>query len=143
MSLSLIAVPVFLDTTQTAGQLYIQWARMYHYGHLVLPSLSVVTFLLYGYIAMEKRFACNNWRSYLLAGVTTFIMVPFTWIVMVPTNDTLFRLEAETRTGVLASSLDEAQALVMKWSIMHFARSLFPLAGVVLGSLATLQKSLF
>jgi hypothetical protein len=145
MSLSLVAVPVFLDTTQTAGELYKQWARTYHYGHLGLPALSVSTFLFYGYTAWRKRKAGNkHWRSQLLAGVVTVLMVPFTWIVMVPTNDKLFALEAQARAGALqVGTLREAQELVTKWSVLHIARSLFPLAGTILGSAALLRRALF
>ncbi|KAH8786012.1 hypothetical protein F5883DRAFT_673646 [Diaporthe sp. PMI_573] len=143
MALSLVAVPVFLDTTETAGHLYIQWARTYHYGHLGLPALSVSTLLLYLYTARQKRNAGNSrWRSQLVSGLITVLMVPFTWIVMLPTNNKLFALEAQAKAGVLpAGGLAEAQELVTKWSLMHVARSLFPLAGAILGSMA-LKRSL-
>ncbi|POS73087.1 hypothetical protein DHEL01_v208530 [Diaporthe helianthi] len=143
MALSLVAVPVFLDTTQTAGQLYIQWARTYHYGHLGLPALSVSTLLLYLYTAQRKRTAGDSgWRSQLVSGLVTVLMVPFTWIIMLPTNNKLFALESQAKAGVLPSgSLTEAQELVTKWSLMHVARSFFPVVGAILGGMA-LRKNL-
>lgn len=143
ISLSLIAIPVFLDTTPTASQLVTQWARTYQFGHLVLPTLSVATFALYAYISRTRASADRPWLSLFLAGMTTIAMVPFTWFVMVPTNNRLFELEAAAKAGVLDTTLQEAQALVMKWNVLHFTRSLFPLAGAALGSLATLRKLLF
>ncbi|KAK7937313.1 uncharacterized protein PG986_014181 [Apiospora aurea] len=148
-SLSLVAVPVFVDTTETAEQLYIQWARMYHHGHLLLPALAVLTLLLYGHIGLVKRRVGRRyWRPWLVAGLVTVLMVPFTWVVMTPTNNALFRLETEAQagSGLLASSpggLDEARALVRTWSLMHLARTMFPLVGAVLGALATVNRFQF
>ena len=38
MGLSLVAVPVFLDTDTQADHLVQQWARLYHYGHQLITS---------------------------------------------------------------------------------------------------------
>ncbi|THC93446.1 hypothetical protein EYZ11_007065 [Aspergillus tanneri] len=132
-SLSLMAVPVFLDTTTVPGQLFHQWVRLYHYGHQVLPTLAVVTFSLYGYSAWRRRKAKKSWGALVLAGLTTVAMLPFTWLVMVPTNNILFALEASSRASGAVATMEEARALVTKWCWMHLARSLFPLAGAVIG----------
>jgi hypothetical protein len=132
MSLSLMAVPVFLDTTTQPSQLFHQWARMYHYGHQVLPTMAVATFLLYAYAAICKRAAKNSRVMLVLAGATTLSMLPFTWVFMVPTNNTLFRLEVESKSALVAS-LGEAQELLKTWSWLHFVRSLLPLTGALLG----------
>lgn len=177
MSLSLMAVPVLLDTTTNAPQLYHQWARMYHYGHQVLPTAAVATFLLYTYTAVKKHNEekkkekkkqkktttpwaggwAGGWAGpvFLLAGVTTLSILPFTWIFMLGTNNELFRLEAEAMSsaagvgvgGVPLSSLlslatttkdiIEAKALVASWSRLHFIRSLLPLVGAVIGAVGT------
>jgi hypothetical protein len=71
-----------------------------------------------------------------VAGATTILMVPFTWIFMAPTNNTLFRLENESKVASVAN-LAEAQELVIKWSWLHVVRSLFPLAGAILGTTGT------
>ncbi|MCJ1247984.1 Anthrone oxygenase AgnL2 [Trapelia coarctata] len=138
MSLSLMAIPVFLDTTTQPSQLFHQWVRMYHYGHQVLPTMAVATFLLYAYAAISKGAAKNPWAVFVVAGATTVSMLPFTWIFMVPTNEILFRLEGESKAALVAS-LDEAQELVKTWSWLHLVRSLFPLAGALLGLTGTLQ----
>jgi hypothetical protein len=137
MSLSLMAVPVFLDTTTEAPQLFFQWVRMYHYGHQVLPTMAVGTFLLYIYTCTKKNNAKNPWGIFALAGMTTLSMLPFTWIVMVPTNNELFRLESVSKTGPLVMDIASARELVVKWSWMHFTRSLLPLAGAITGALGT------
>jgi hypothetical protein len=134
MSLSLMAVPVMLDTMKDPPQLYHQWARMYHYGHQVLPGMAVTTLMLYGYIGMKKRAAKRPWTIFVVAGAVTVAMLPFTWIFMVPTNNKLFDLDAKS-SGAVVTTVVEAQNLVRKWSWLHMARSMFPLAGAVIGCL--------
>jgi hypothetical protein len=141
MSLSLMAVPVFLETTSISSQLFYQWTRMYHYGHQVLPGMAITTLVLYGYAAFSRRATKRPWVVYALAGAVTVSMLPFTWIFMVPTNNTLFRLEVENRGGSI-NTIDEAQELVKYWSWLHLLRSFFPLAGAALGLTATLRSDL-
>ncbi|KAG6359554.1 hypothetical protein INS49_013075 [Diaporthe citri] len=100
-SISAVAVPVFLDTTPEPALLFQQWARTYHYGHQALPTLSVATCGLYAYLTMKRRAAQQPWVAYAAAAIVTVIMVPFTWIVMVPTNNLLFRLTAESQVQPL------------------------------------------
>lgn len=146
MSLSVMAVPVFLDTTTNSPQLFHQWTRMYHYGHQVLPGMAIGTFLLYSHTCIQKRKAekPQPWRLLALAGLVTVSIIPFTLLIMKPTNDELFRLEAVTRavrTGgnseISVLGIKEAKALVVKWAWMHFTRSCFPLVGAIIGTLST------
>lgn len=127
-----MAVPVFLDTTKHAPQLLQQWLNMYNYGFPVLPTISVATCSLYLYTAIRQRVAKGPWLIYAAAGFVTVTMLPFTWVFLWPTNDTIMRLEADTRAG-LPARLEEAQELVKLWSRMHFLRSFFPLAGALIG----------
>lgn len=137
-SLSLVAVPVFLDSITSAPQLFQAWARMYHYGHQAMPTMAVGTLVLWTYVALKRRGANKPWRTPALAGAITVLMLPFTWLVMVPTNNELFRLEA-AGAEIGSVTLGEARALVVSWAWMHLTRSVFPLAGAVLGAVATFR----
>ncbi|KAE9364960.1 DUF1772-domain-containing protein [Stipitochalara longipes BDJ] len=137
MSLSLMAVPVLLETTTEAPQLFFQWVRMYHYGHQVLPTMAVGTFLLYSYTCTKRTKAKKPWGFFGLAGLATISMLPFTWFVMVSTNSELFRLEAASKVDPLVMGILGAKQLVVKWSWLHFTRSLMPLVGAILGTLGT------
>lgn len=139
MSLSLITVPVFLETTTQASQLLPQWARMYYYGHRVLPTMAIGIFLLYSYTSFKKRRARNSSIIFALAGVMTLGMIPFTFLFMVPTNNELFRLEAASKAEPLAEGIGEAERLVIYWGRLHIIRSLFPLTGAILGTVGTLK----
>jgi len=132
-----MAVPVLLDTTTEAPQLFFQWTRMYHYGHQVLPTMAVGTFLLYMYTFMKRRTAQKPWANFVLAGVTTLSMLPFTWIFMVPTNNELFRLQKVSMDDPKVMGIEGAKELVVKWTWMHATRSLLPLAGAIMGTVGT------
>ena len=140
MSLSLMAIPVLLDTTSHAPQLFHQWVRMYHYGHQVLPSLAVGVFFLYGYTSIKKRNTRKPWGTYIVAGLITMSILPFTWIFMVPTNNKLFRLEEVSKVQPMVMNIDEAKKLVVKWSWLHLTRSLLPLVGAIMTVMKTVEK---
>lgn len=140
MGLSLLAVPVLLDTDTKPSHLLAQFVQLYQYGHRTMPALAVATCLLYGYIARRKRATSRSWLIHAVAGVATITMVPFTWLVMLPTNNTLFRLNEEKETSLTASGdLVQVQELVLRWSRLHLIRSLFPLAGAIVGFKGLLQ----
>ena len=133
MSISLMTIPLFLDTNTQAAHMLTQWVRLYHYGHLVSPSMAIATFLIHAYTVTGKRASGQPWIAYAAAGVVTASIIPFTLIVMTPTNNTLFRLEKEIRVEAAVATLDQVRELVTRWGRMHFVRSLFPLVGAVLG----------
>ncbi|KAG8169730.1 hypothetical protein KVR01_000475 [Diaporthe batatas] len=143
-SLSLIAVPVFMDTTGDATQLVHQWARMYEYGHKAMPTISVGVCILHVYMAASKKRRGDLDRGRrvfsALAGVSTVLMLPFTWLFMVPTNNELFRLEALSRMespGAFDLRGADVKGLVGHWAELHAIRCIFPLAGAVLGMFGT------
>ncbi|KAK0735105.1 hypothetical protein B0T26DRAFT_671296 [Lasiosphaeria miniovina] len=143
ISLSAFVVPVFLDTNTDAGHMLRQWTRLYHYGHIYLPALCVATCGLYGYAALRKRAASSyspQWSRYATAAAATLAMVPFTWYVMMPTNDILFGLEAAATAGTGSPELVAVRALVIKWAWLHVTRSLSPLVGAFLGFTSLLRE---
>ncbi|KAI0539693.1 DUF1772-domain-containing protein [Xylaria digitata] len=140
LGLSLVTVPVILDTTDHAPHLFRQWARLYHYGHQIMPSIAVGTLALYAYAAVKRSNQKRPWGMLALAGVTTICIVPFTWIVMTSGNNNLFRLEAASRTTPTVMGIDEAKGLVTTWAWLHSVRTLFPLLGAVVGAIDLLRK---
>ncbi|KAF2464731.1 DUF1772-domain-containing protein [Lindgomyces ingoldianus] len=133
MSLCFITVPTILDTATEATHLQKQWARMYHYGHYILPTMAVGTGLLHGYTSLSKSRAQLPWRLFALAGVTVVSIAPFTWIFMLTTNNELFRLGAQP----LVPEMSRVRGLVVKWTWLHFARSLLTLTGTIMAAMGT------
>ncbi|KAI1350363.1 DUF1772-domain-containing protein [Xylaria sp. FL0043] len=140
MALSTIAVPVIVDTADSAPLLFRQWARMYYYGHKFLPSIGIATLSLYIYAATKRYGAGRPWGMLALAGITTASMVPFTWIAMSSGNDNLFRLEAASRTTSTVIGIEEAKGLVVTWAWLHLVRTLFPLMGTITGAVEMLRQ---
>jgi hypothetical protein len=138
--LSGVVVPVFLDTVTDPTHLLRQWTCVYHYGHIYMPALCVATCGLYGYTALSKHLNRKPWLIFIVAGAVTMAMVPFTWVMMAPTNNALFRLEALATASTSAADLSAVQEIVVRWSWLHIVRSLFPLAGVFLGFTGILQE---
>jgi hypothetical protein len=134
-ALSLIAVPVLLDSAQSAPQLFHSWTRMYHYGHQAYPATAIGTLGLWSYAAAQRWSAKKQWLPFALAGIVTVIMIPFTLIVIVPTNDKLFQLEAAG--SVLGDvTFNDGKDLIISWAWLHLARSVFPLAGSIIGAVS-------
>lgn len=139
-SLSAFVIPVLLDTNVAADHMLRQWVRLYHYGHIYMPALCVATCGIYVYAALGKRRAAagSDWsRCYALAAVSTIAMVPFTWLVMAPTNNTLFRLES---LGSAVTDLALVRILLVRWAWLHAMRSLSPLLGAYLGFTGLVQE---
>lgn len=129
-SVAAFAIPVFLDTNQDAAHAVRQWVRLYHYGHIYLPGLCVATCGLYAYTAYSKRAAHRpQWARYALSALVTIAMVPFTWVVMAPTNNILFGLDREFGA---ARDMDFVRGLLVKWAWLHVIRSAAPLLGAYL-----------
>lgn len=141
ISLSAVAIPVFLDTNHHSTLLLSQWVRTYHYGHIYMPALCVGTCGLYGFTVLSNSRNGKHYLRYILAGATTLAMVPFTWVFMAPTNNILFGWEeASAKDSPLMIELSVVQDIVMKWAWLHVVRSLFPFLGMILGFSGLLQE---
>ena len=131
MSCSFLTVPVLLDTNSKGPNLVSQWARMYEYGQKIMPSLAIATLFCYIVACIGMYTADEPWTRGALAGAITISIVPFTFIVMLPTNTKLFQMQKLSRPS--SPSALEARSLVTKWAFLHVARSLIPLAGAAIG----------
>jgi hypothetical protein len=100
-----------------------------------MPALCVATCGVYAYAAIDQKGRAGS--RYILAALSTIAMVPFTWLIMAPTNNTLFRLES---LGSTVTDLTVARGLLVKWAWLHAVRSLSPLLGVYLGFTGVVQE---
>lgn len=137
MGLSLIAIPVLVDTNSDPAHLVRQWARLYGYGIQYMPAGAIGTTALYGYTATTHIRYGQPWLNYAVAAAATMSIVPFTWFVMAPTNNLLFGLN-EVAGG--ARDLAEVHGLIATWRWLHVVRSLFPLVGAVCGLRGVLDE---
>ncbi|KAJ9224949.1 hypothetical protein DTO021C3_5876 [Paecilomyces variotii] len=168
LSLSTLTVPALTlpgrsetiksDTpASTPSHITHQWLNVYDKGKIMFPSLALTSAVAYSYLAYTLRHTASAGRVgrlYLIAAATTITIVPFTLGVMLPVNK---RLEAhatrddaaekEGKEGMAMSAEEEAKraredrevpGLLEKWSYLNAGRSVFPLAGAVIGITAVL-----
>jgi hypothetical protein len=129
MCFSAVTIPVIVEINTDGLHLLRQWARVYYYGHLFMPALCVGTASLFALSAYRKRVKERvAWSIFDVAALTTFAMVPFTYIAMTSKNDAMFALAKADAVG-----LDQARGLVVGWAYLHAFRSLFPLLGAICG----------
>ncbi|KAI4598810.1 hypothetical protein KJ359_002703 [Pestalotiopsis sp. 9143b] len=143
INISLMDVPLLLDTVSDSSQLLRQWCRLYEFGIRMYPVLSVTTCLIYATAAAARISAGRPWRVVAAAAAVTLGMVPFTLVRMQPTIDAMFVLRDLDVVGGETASLEEVTALVVAWQWQHVVRSLFPLAGSTLGFLGASGKVAF
>ncbi|KAI8623045.1 hypothetical protein F5Y19DRAFT_460081 [Xylariaceae sp. FL1651] len=139
MNIAILDVPVLLDATNphSSATILSHWCKLYDRGSRLYPSISVTVCSLYLYAMLRS----NNISSrssrgfyFLVAAVTTLTMIPYTLLVMMPTNNMLFQARNFTFSGA-ETPWEEVRELVIHWQQLHFLRSLFPLAGSVIGML--------
>ena len=105
-----------------------------------MPPLAALTASLYGYTAYKLRSTSRTesqkkrWKLFTTAALLTLYIMPFTLIVMLPTNKALMRLnEMQIEPGPLVSNLQEVRDLVRRWNWLHIGRSLGPVVGCMVG----------
>lgn len=131
MTISLISIPVALQTATEPSHLLHQWTRMYYYGHRLHPTIAALTSTVYGYCAWQRKAANKSWSALALAGLVTVSITPFTWLFILPTNKAIKDLASESQDAALVG-IDDVRRLVVKWSWMHLVRSVFPLVGGII-----------
>lgn len=126
-----------------------QWLDVYERGKRIFPPIATVASLANGYLAWTLRdrpgptVTSQSWTSfYITTIVVTLGMVPWTLTAMKSTNDRLRahatrddKALAEGTEGMVLSAAedDEVPGLMWRWAELNFCRSLFPLAGAVIG----------
>ncbi|KAB8203746.1 hypothetical protein BDV35DRAFT_384103 [Aspergillus flavus] len=108
MNLHLLTIPILIETTRQPAQLVHQWSRIFYSGHRKGPGIALVTGALYGYAAWAKYSVGEPWHHWMVAGVTTVSMVPYTWMFMNATNTALFHAEDQFEKGGVEISLQES-----------------------------------
>ncbi len=100
--------------------LLIQWQTSYRRGFAMQAPLA----MLAGILGLIALFITWNWY-YLLGAVLILSNWPYTFFVIIPTNNTLMAMQGE-------SIHPETRSLIIKWGKLHRVRSW-------LGALATLM----
>ncbi|MCJ1401461.1 hypothetical protein MMC11_004674 [Xylographa trunciseda] len=118
-----------------------QFASLYNIGKATAPVADIVATAAFAYLAYAVP-ALRN--SYIGAAAIACMIGPWTLIMMIPTNDELFRRVAAAEKLKDGESVSEAglpkgqktPELLAKWRRLNYLRALFPLTGAIMGAWA-------
>lgn len=147
MTLSFIALPaLFQAPTPLVSR---QWQTIFERGKpIAIPSalLSAGSFSYLAY-ALYKTLHHPRAELYGLAAIATITMIPFTALLIQPTNEKLHEKANEFQQWSLADEAVEnnvakgesSKELIDRWATLNAVRALFPLSGAVIAAWATLK----
>jgi hypothetical protein len=160
LGFSLWAIPRILESP--VPLMLRQWAKMFNFGKAVMVPIVLVSSISYYYLAYKAwptRSVSSKANAYLLAGTLCIAFIPFTLLLIEPTNKALFAKLAES-DGMLGAAAgtdsefevfkqaggaqfgakwqDSAKQLVDYWGTINLGRAL--LVGVA--SVAALAVSI-
>jgi hypothetical protein len=97
-----------------------QWRRSYKPGTLMQAPLALI-----GCLAALLSFWINRRLEWLVGGLLLLFIIPFTLVVILPTNKKLESRELDVRS-------EEAGSLLRRWACLHAVRSILGAAAFVL-----------
>lgn len=118
-----------------------QWAAIYETGKKKNPPIAAAVASSLAYLAwsvrqggpLYKTTVYSRSRLYIAAAALTIGIVPYTFIFMAGTNNTLLKKAEST-----SDADKEVPALVERWNSLNLGRSVFPLAGAICAVVATI-----
>ena len=109
-----------------------QWGKLYILGKTITPPIALLSVGSYLW-----AWAHTGQVAYAVAGALTIAIVPWTLIVMRKTNAAIAAYARPRETNDDNDRVN-AERLLHRWTMMNFARALFPLVGGVVGLAAAL-----
>jgi hypothetical protein len=146
LSLSFYLIPRILESPTPL--LLRQWRAAYESGKSTIAPLAAlcsVTFFYLSYHAHQTPLLSHRWMGYAAAGACAIGIAPWTWAVMVPTNNKLLRKAEEAAVLGKTDEIVEiglggetAHALVDKWGMLNLGRGMLLSVAAVVGTWTTL-----
>lgn len=147
LSISFFTVPSML--LAPSPLLARQWQASFDRGAIINPAIGLVSVFAYGFLSYRLYGSLNHPKAemYALSALFVLGMLPWTRLVMWPTNVALFRKYDEMKnlgveekaTEVGLAKGESTKELVDRWGTLNVVRGLFPLVGAVLGTWSTLS----
>jgi hypothetical protein len=146
ISLSFMMIPSLLEAP--APLLAKQWKKAYDKGKALAPPISLLASGIFGYLAYRERSTSTTAFSlYTTAAVLGPSIVPYTLIVMGPTNKKLLEKADSLASSTVGDAVAEARAakedtvhaLADKWASLNLVRAIISLTSSVLAAWATIN----
>lgn len=120
-----------------------QWQVVYDLGKLVSPTVSAASGVAWA-VAAWASYGRNNsldWKLYAAAGLATFSILPYTVVVLMPTNKELMKRAkiAGDMEHVEDKFAAESEEVLATWSTLSNVRVVLPMVGAWFGLYAALK----
>lgn len=130
--MSYYAIPSIVRTASPADKAA-QLANLYHLGHKTLPLTYIAGGLVHFWLSWHGH-GNSALRFEAIAGAITLAIVPFSIIVIEPTDRKMLSIKGDDDESVIkevggAQNLD---ALAWRWSKLNAIRSAMPLIGAII-----------
>jgi noranthrone monooxygenase len=110
-----------------------QWKKMYALGRASSPPIAVISASCFGWVWWH-----TSEVAYAAAAGSVFLMIPWTLLVMMPTNNLIEARARPHEEEDLDGAVLRVRQLLRKWSVMNYIRAVFPLAGGIVGLVTAL-----
>ncbi|EOO00850.1 hypothetical protein UCRPA7_3694 [Phaeoacremonium minimum UCRPA7] len=94
------------------------------------PQMALVSMLGYAYLIYDRRSQGQSYSGYAAAAGLSLAIMPYTIILMSPTNNALLGVASGATKTLSESAVRE---LLVKWKGLNLVRSVIPFVGAVLG----------
>jgi hypothetical protein len=113
-----------------------QWNNIFARGKAFNPPVIIALSSVFGYLSYRSYSTDGRvWGQYATAAVLLPAVVPFTLVVLNPTNDQLIS------AATVELSTETTRALLQKWGVLNALRSVFLFVGAGLGAWAALTEA--
>jgi hypothetical protein len=136
LSLSYFPIPLLHNTiTSTTVQHTLhQLTTFLSYGDPLVPLTAISITLMHWTHAYHLHARSNPlFTNYVLAGLPTLFMIPYTIILVFPVNRQMARLKEKAEKEEGSVGVEEVRKSLRGWNRRHVVRSLMPIVGVVVG----------
>lgn len=126
-----------------------QWRTIYSRGIAAAPLISLISSSSFCFLSYKLFMTLNHPKSelYAVAALATISVLPYTLVIMAPTNEKLINLatKAELLSAgdeFVASSISQPETvreLVARWTKLNYGRGVFPLIGSFVAAWATFR----
>jgi noranthrone monooxygenase len=111
-----------------------QWKKMYALGRASSPPIAVISSSCFGWVWWH-----TSEVAYAAAAGLVLLMIPWTLLVMMPTNNLIEARSRPHEEGDLDGGVLRVKQLLRKWTVMNYIRAVFPLAGGIVGLVTALS----
>lgn len=114
-----------------------QWKNTYILGSRTTPQMALVTSAAMAYVSYHFR-SSSEGKLWALASTLAILILPYTWVVVFPTNKFLEEWHKKEGLGIDRKDIDDK---ISEWTHKQFTRMCMTLSGGLLALFAVVRRS--